>query len=101
MPALGPAHGTDPLFAKCRSRNGLIVELQVLDISPLGCMVDRRTWAVRQEDRVLIKFPELAFLAATGLWVESDKAGMVFEQPLYEPVLDHMIRQIAGRRNAR
>src|SRR5690606_2944987 len=75
MPALGPAHGTEPLFAKCRSRNGLIVELEVLDISPLGCMVDRRTWAVKQDERVLIKFPELAFLAATVLWEESDKAG--------------------------
>ena len=27
--------------AKCRSRSGMKVELTVLDISPIGCMVDR------------------------------------------------------------
>ena len=101
MPALGSAHGTQPLFARCRSRTGLVVELEVLDISPLGCMVNRRIWSVRQDDCVLIKFPELAFLAATVLWVETEQAGIVFEQPLYEPVLDHMIRQIANRKISR
>jgi hypothetical protein len=98
MSAIGPSDGTETLYARCRSRTGLIVELEVLDISPFGFMVDRRTWSVRQDERILVKFPELAFLPATVLWVEDDKAGLVFERPLYEPVLDHMMRQTAARR---
>lgn len=77
-----------PLMAKCRSsRTGAVVELEVLDISPVGCMVDRRAWSARVDDRVLIKLEGLAYQPASVIWVEDDKAGIMFEHMLYEPIL--------------
>jgi hypothetical protein len=75
-------------MARCRSsRTGGVVELEVLDISLVGCMVDRRAWSARTGDRVLIKLEGLTYMPASVIWVEDDRAGIMFEELLYEPVL--------------
>lgn len=77
-----------PLMAKCRSsRTGGVVELEVLDLSPVGCMVDRKAWTARVNDRVLVKLSGLSYQPASVVWVEDDRAGIMFEAMLYEPVL--------------
>ncbi len=77
-----------PLVAKCRSsRTGGVVELPVLDLSPIGCMVDRRAWTARVDDRILVKLDNLSYQPATVIWVEDDRAGIMFERLLYEPIL--------------
>jgi len=84
----GVSNEMKPLMAQCRSsRTGGVVELEVLDISPIGCMVDRRAWTARVDDRVLVKLEGLSYQPASVIWVEDDKAGILFEQLLYEPVL--------------
>jgi hypothetical protein len=44
-------------------------------------------------DRVLIKMGNLAALPANVVWVEDDEAGLAFEQPLYGPVIEHLMVQ--------
>jgi hypothetical protein len=79
------------LFAHCRSGAGAAIDLRVLDISAAGLMVERRAWNIQPEQRVLVKLEGLGYQPAIVLWVEEDKAGLQFEQPLYEPVLAHVL----------
>jgi hypothetical protein len=88
------------LIAHCRSRSGSLIELTVLDLSLSGCMVERLAWAIRAEDHVLIRLPGLAFQPATVLWVEQDAVGITFDQPLYEPVMAHLLKGFRPRRSA-
>ena len=87
MDRKGTSKEMKPLTAQCRKSGGGIVELPVLDISLIGCMVDRRAWTARVDDRVLVKLDGLSFQPATVVWIEEDRAGLMFEQMLYEPVL--------------
>jgi hypothetical protein len=76
--------------AKCRSQSGGKVELRVLDISPIGCMVERRGWSAHTDDRILIQIEGLGFQPARVCWVEDELAGIEFEQLLHECVLDQL-----------
>lgn len=78
------------LEAQCRSKAGGVNEIRVLDLSEVGCMIDKRMMRMEQGDRVLIKLEGLAYLPTSVVWVEEDEAGLSFEQPLYGPVLEHL-----------
>ena len=84
------------LKLQCRLKSGGHIELTVLDISLCGCMIDRRGWSATAEDRVLLKLPGLSWQPAEVLWVEADKAGLIFEQPLHELVLERF-QQALGK----
>lgn len=75
---------------KCRARSGRNVDLEVLDISAGGAMVDCRGWSAAPGERVLVTIPGLSAQPADVVWREDDRAGIAFEQPLYEPVLIHL-----------
>ena len=93
--------GTKPLMAKCRSsRTGGVIELEVLDVSLVGCMVNRRAWTARTGDRVLVKMDGLSYLPASVVWVEDDRAGIMFEELLYEPVLAALQRSCLASKAA-
>lgn len=79
--------------ARFRARSSTI-ELAVHDVSPGGCMVDCRGWNVEDGLRVLVQIPGLSWIGGTIVWVWADRAGVQFEQPLAQPVLDHVL---AGR----
>ena len=81
--------------AKCRSQSGGKVELTVLDLSPIGCMVDRRAWCVHPGDRIQIQLDGLGFQSAQVSWVEDDLAGIEFEQLLHEAVFERLKRSLA------
>ncbi len=87
---------TPKLTAKCRSAKGSTVVLDVLDLSAGGCMVDRRAWSARPQDRVLVSLPGLASQPATVVWIEEERAGIAFEQALHEAVLVHLQRLVAA-----
>ena len=76
--------------AKCRSQSGMKIELTVLDISPIGCMVDRRGWSPQADDRVLVQLDGLGFQPATVVWVEDEQAGIAFEHLLHEAILEQL-----------
>lgn len=81
--------------AKCRSQSGAKVELSVLDISPIGCMVNRQAWSAQADDRILIQLEGLGLQPARVSWVEDDLAGIEFEQLLHEAVLERLKESLA------
>ena len=81
--------------AKCRSRSGMKVELTVLDLSPIGCMVDRQAWSAQPADPIMIQLEGLGFQPARVVWVEDDRAGIEFEQLLHEAVLTRLKDSLA------
>ena len=81
--------------AKCRSKSGKKADLVVLDISPIGCMVDRVAWSAQPDDRILIQLEGLSFQPARVSWVEDDRVGIELEQLLHETVLERLKESLA------
>jgi hypothetical protein len=76
--------------ARVRLRSNGKIDLPVLDLSPIGCMVDRRGWTPQPDDRILVQLDGLGFLPATVVWIEGEQAGIAFEQLLHEVVLEQL-----------
>lgn len=76
--------------ATFRSQSGAKVELEVLDLSPIGCLVRRLAWSAQPDERTLIQLPGLGFQPARISWVEGELAGIEFEQLLHEAVLERL-----------
>jgi hypothetical protein len=83
------------LLARIRARKGTINDIRVLDLSLAGCIIDRCALSLACNERVLIKLPGLALMPCYVCWMEESTVGLEFEQPLYEPVLDHLLRTCA------
>ncbi|MFZ9396471.1 MAG: PilZ domain-containing protein [Erythrobacter sp.] len=81
--------------AEVRYRSGQKLLLPVLDISLGGCMVDARAWSIRAGELVSIKLPSLGYQPAEVVWIEDQRAGIAFEEPLYEPTFEHLSRLAA------
>jgi len=88
--------GKQAMKVKVRLKSGGKIELPVLDLSPIGCMLDRRGWSAQVDDRVLLQFDGLGFQPGKVLWVEDDNAGIEFEQLLHEAVLERLKSELAG-----
>jgi len=84
------------LRVKCRAKSGSASELEVLDLSAGGCMVEYRGWSAKPGERVLATLPGLAAQPGQLVWVEDGKAGIAFEQPLYDAVLDLLQKRARG-----
>ena len=82
------------IVAQCRLKSGTVSGIIVLDVTIAGCMIDRCALSFTPEQRLLIKLPGLEFVGATVSWVDGDKAGLMFERPLYEPVLNHLLKAV-------
>lgn len=76
--------------AEVRYRSGQKMQLPVLDIGLGGCMVDARSWAVKPQEAIYIRLPGLASQPAKVIWIEDQRAGIAFEELLYEPTLEHL-----------
>jgi len=86
------------LISRLRSRTGRVNEVNVVDLSLAGCMLERQSLSVYVDDRVLLKLPGLRYLPARVTWIEDRHTGLEFEVPLYEPVLNHVIKSFMARR---
>lgn len=75
---------------KVRAKTGGSSDLEVLDISQGGCMVDFHGSAARPGERVLITLPGLSALSGELVWAEDGRAGIAFETPLHETVFDRL-----------
>ncbi len=87
MAPLNAAETQEGLTVKCRLANRAVADFSVIDISAAGCMVEKRAWTLKANDRVLVKLPGLEFQPATVVWTDEENAGIAFETLLYEPVL--------------
>jgi hypothetical protein len=83
------------ILARIRARKGTLNDIRVLDLSLAGCIIDRHALSLARDERVLIKLPGLALMPCNVCWVEEHTVGLEFEQPLYEPVFDHLLRACA------
>ena len=97
MPHWRIADLPDKLVVKCRFQSGGNVDLTVLDLSPGGCMVDRKRANAEPGGRVLVTLPGLSPQSAQVVWVEDGHAGIAFEQPLHEAVLDHLWQSLRAK----
>ncbi len=96
---LRPGEGGHLLTAYCRAR-GTRVRLAILNITINGCLLDLRSWSLRAGERVLIRLPGLTDLPAVLQWAEDGRGGLVFDQPLHEAVLRHLLHSSASRRGS-
>lgn len=62
----------------------------ISDISPHGCRLATSTLAVRIGLRIVIRPQGLEGLGGVVRWIEGQQAGIEFDAPLYEPVVDHL-----------
>ncbi|QZH75918.1 MAG: PilZ domain-containing protein [Erythrobacter sp.] len=81
-------HERQALRIKCRSRRGNSADLEVLDLSIGGAMVEARGWAGTPGERMLVTLPGLSAQPGELVWIEDGRAGIAFEQPLHETVFD-------------
>lgn len=80
------------LPANCRTQGGLRGSGRILDLSPLGCCVSTNGLFVRVGLKVVIRPKGLEGLMGTVRWIEKYRAGIEFDRPLYEPVVDHLAK---------
>lgn len=76
------------LKASVRYRIRSKMEMPVLDLAEGGCMLDSRGWGVKPDERVQVKLPGLAEMGARVVWIEDQRAGVAFEEPIYGPVIE-------------
>lgn len=81
---------------KCRARSGRSADMNVLDISAGGAMVEYHGWSAQVGERVLATLPGLEPQPATLVWTEDQKAGIAFETPLHETVLERYMGMVKG-----
>ncbi|MCB2067014.1 MAG: PilZ domain-containing protein [Erythrobacter sp.] len=81
---------------KCRARSGRSADMNVLDISAGGAMVEYHGWSAQPGERVLASLPGLEPQGATLVWIEDNRAGIAFEVPLHETVLDRYLAMMPG-----
>lgn len=82
---------TAHLAAKCRLPTGGVNPIEILDINEAGCLANKALTRMENGERVLIKLPGLEYKAAYVAWSEEHQAGFTFEEPLYGPVLEHLL----------
>jgi hypothetical protein len=78
------------MTATCRTLSGLRDKAHISDISPRGCCLTTQALAVRPGMRVVIRPQGLEGVAGVVRWIEGHIAGVEFDAPLYEPVVDHL-----------
>lgn len=79
------------LIASIRERSATAHDAVISDLSCTGCQVSNIF--LRADRPVWVRFGSLAPIEGRVIWARSDLAGIRFNQPLHEAVLDH----IAGR----
>ena len=84
------------LMVFCRAKSGASADLQVLDISPGGCMVASKGWSADLGERVLTTVRGIGVQASHLVWIEDGRAGIAFEQPLHAAVYDYLLARLEG-----
>ena len=89
------------LPANCRTQSGLRGSGRISDISAQGCCIATNGLFVRVGLKVVIRPEGLEGLTGTVRWINGERAGIEFDNPLYEPVVDHLARIHAAGEDVR
>ena len=76
---------------QCRTQSGMRDSGEIFDISETGCCVIADSLFFRVGTRLVIRPEGLEGLVGAVRWVAGGKAGVEWENPIYGPVLDHLI----------
>jgi hypothetical protein len=85
------------LPAQCRTQTGMFGPVEIMDLTAEGCRIFAKGLPLREGQRVTLKPKDFQALAGVVRWSEGDFGGVLFEAPLYGPVVEHLQRQFATR----
>lgn len=84
--------------AKCRTQSGMRDDGWLSDISAEGCCVTSNGLFFCVGTRVVIRPQGLEGLSGVIRWIRGSTAGILFDAPLYGPIVDHLsATHAAGR----
>ena len=76
--------------AKFRTQSGLRGEARISNISAQGCCMTPKAVLLHVDARVVIRPVGMEGLTGVVRWTDGHRAGVEFDSPLYEPVVDHL-----------
>jgi hypothetical protein len=89
------------LSVRCRVAQGLTPQVWLTDLSTLGCQLVIRAGALKPEQCVVIRPEGMEGIAGKVKWVIDVKAGVEFDRPLHQAVVDHLLSSPGKRASER
>jgi len=80
------------LTAQCRTLSGLRDMGEIENISAEGCLVRTSSLFFKVGARVVVRPDGMEGLSGVVRWIKGDYAGVEFDQPIYGPVLEHLVQ---------
>ena len=77
--------------AQCRTPSGLRDTGEISDISTQGCCVRTDSVLFRVGSHVVIRPEGIEALGGIVRWISGDCAGVEFDRPIYDPIIDHLV----------
>ena len=84
------------MTATCRTQTGLRDSAHISDISQHGCRLTTKTLSIRIGQRIVIRPQGLEGVSGVVRWIDGQDAGIEYDAPLYEHVVDHLGRLYAA-----
>lgn len=78
------------MSVQCRTQTGVRGAGEISDISREGCCVHMEHVYFHVGSRVLLRPQGMEIMRGVVRWICGSTAGVEFERPLYEPVVDHL-----------
>jgi hypothetical protein len=78
--------------ARCKSQPGCVDRVVLTDLSVTGCRIESATLSVREGAEIIIRMDGIEGLCGKVRWAGRHAAGIVFDRPLYLPVVEHLHR---------
>ena len=85
------------MTVQCRTQSGMRDSGKISDISETGCCVVADGLFFKVGTRLVIRPEGLEGLVGTVRWVAGSKAGVEWENPIYGPVLDHLVSALRNQ----
>ena len=84
------------MTASCRTSLGRASDVILSNLSAEGCGVTSSEGLLRSGQLIVVRLESLESLPGRVCWVRSKRAGVKFDQPLYGPVVEHLVRVQLG-----
>ncbi|WP_115288540.1 PilZ domain-containing protein [Sphingobium indicum] len=82
-----------PLRHPAQFRTSTLKEpVMLVDLSSAGCRIETTGIHLAEGQRVVVRPQGFEGLCATVIWSDYGAAGLAFETPLYQPLVDHLCR---------
>lgn len=84
------------LSVRCRVGQGFAPQVWLTDLSAEGCQLVIRAGSLKPEQRVVIKAEGIEGLPGCVKWAVGTRAGIEFDRPLHQAVVDHLLNEPAS-----